>query len=552
MSGSTTTGRFNILHCTAVVFCFISVTQSASTLLYTGVNLTGPEWTGATSGPFWPNTYEIDYLISRGMNIFRLPFAWELMQPTLGGALNQAFLSRYTGIVNYITNTKQLSVIIDPHNYARYNGAIASASSLADLWTKLANQFKSNSRVIFGIMNEPNTMSTVTWRDNANAAIVAIRATGSTNLILVPGNGWTAAGSWTDTWYDTASTQVSNAAAMLGITDSRNNYAFELHTYFDYDSSGTHVECLPPPTVPSHLHVITNWLKTNNKRGFLGEFGGSGQSNCTKAFNDSLNYLEANSDVWLGWTYWAAGPRFGNAFLTVEPTGYPPKPNSKLNAIKPHMKNPVVALVYPTIPACSAADHIIYDDQLQNGWQDWSWATHSLTSTKSMSGNAVSFVPSNNAAFWVSRPSGTNFSIASYNAIQFGIAGDAPGNQAIDVSFWVSGGTPNGASTPPIDYVVNRTISTTYRVATIPFVVLDIPADKRITGVSWQDASGGQQSTVYLDNIKFVCRQIPGGSLSASVIADTDAGEEVQQVSGANTLTRVIGVTVAMVLAALL
>jgi endoglucanase len=516
MRDNNISGRLNIMHGAAIVFCFIAVTHGASTLLYTGVNLTGPEWTGSTSGPFWPNTYEIDYFISRGMNIFRLPFAWELMQPSLNGALNQAFLNRYKDLVNYITITKQLSVIIDPHNYARYNNVIASSSALADLWTKLANQFKTNSRVIFGIMNEPNTMSTVTWRNTANAALAAIRATGATNLILVPGNGWTAAGSWTDTWYDTASPQVSNAVAMLSITDSMNNYAFELHTYFDTDSSGTHVECVPPPTVPSHLQVITNWLKTNNKRGFLGEFGGSGQTNCVKAFNDSLNYLEANNDVWLGWTYWGAGPRFGSAFLTVEPTGYPPKPNSKLTAIKPHMKGPIVPLVYPTIPSCSAADHYIFDDQLQNGWQDWSWATHSLTSTNSMSGNAVSFIPSGNAAFWVSRPNGQNFSIANYNAIQFGIAGDAPGNQAIDVSFWVSGGTPHGASTPPIDFLVNRSITTSFKVATIPFAVLDIPADKFITGVSWQDASGDQQSTVYLDNIKFVCRQIPGGTLSSN------------------------------------
>ncbi len=228
--------------------------------------------------------------------------------------------------------------------------------------------------------------------------------------------------------------------------------------------------------------------------------------------------------VRLGWTYWGAGPRFGSAFLTVEPTGYPPKPSSKLTAIKPHMKNPIVALTYPTIRRffqqtftaltfyCSRMQRrrshylrrsiakwlarlvrlkqkltLPINFELNNHSSYRSWATHSLTSTNSMSGNAVSFVPSNNAAFWVSRPSGQNFSIASYNAIQFGIAGDAPGNQAIDVSFWITGGTPSGASTPPIDYVVNRTISSTYRVATIPFAVLDIPADKRITGISWQD-----------------------------------------------------------------
>ena len=33
-----------------------------------------------------------------------------------------------------------------------------------------------------------------------------------------------------------------------------------------------------------------------------------------------LNYVEANSDVWLGWTWWAAGPWWGNYMFTLEPT----------------------------------------------------------------------------------------------------------------------------------------------------------------------------------------------------------------------------------------
>ena len=44
MRGLNTHGRLTILHCAAIVFCFIAVAKTASTLRYTGVNLTGPEW----------------------------------------------------------------------------------------------------------------------------------------------------------------------------------------------------------------------------------------------------------------------------------------------------------------------------------------------------------------------------------------------------------------------------------------------------------------------------------------------------------------------------
>jgi endoglucanase len=48
----------------------------------------------------------------------------------------------------------------------------------------------------------------------------------------------------------------------------------------------------------STVSVATNWLKQHNKKGFLGELGGSDQVNCINAINDALTHLEANSDVW--------------------------------------------------------------------------------------------------------------------------------------------------------------------------------------------------------------------------------------------------------------
>jgi endoglucanase len=86
---------------------------------------------------------------------------------------------------------------------------------------------------MFGLMNEPNSMDTNLWRDTAQGAINAIRATGASNMILVPGNAWTGAWSWTSNYYGTP-----NSVAMASITDPKNNFAFEAHQYFDGDSSG--------------------------------------------------------------------------------------------------------------------------------------------------------------------------------------------------------------------------------------------------------------------------------------------------------------------------
>ena len=45
-------------------------------------------------------------------------------------------------------------------------------------------------------MNEPHDVPATQWLASANAAIAAIRETGATNLVLVPGTIWTGAHSW--------------------------------------------------------------------------------------------------------------------------------------------------------------------------------------------------------------------------------------------------------------------------------------------------------------------------------------------------------------------
>lgn len=77
----------------------------------------------------------------------------------------------FANAVNYITVTKGAYCIRDPHNYMRYNnpsqqpmtGSIigdssdvtaATTAQFAAFWGELAARFKSNEKVIFGLMNE--------------------------------------------------------------------------------------------------------------------------------------------------------------------------------------------------------------------------------------------------------------------------------------------------------------------------------------------------------------------------------------------------------------
>jgi endoglucanase len=313
----------------AAIVEILATSNLSADVLYTGTNLAGADFgEGNLPGTYnthytYPTQQEVDYYVEKGMNTFRIPFRWERLQQSQSASLNAAELGRLESIVDYATS-QGAHVVLDPHNYARYFGNVIGSGSLPyasfnDFWTRLANEFKDNDKVIFGLMNEPNTMPTEQWGTAAQGAIDAIRATGADNLILVPGNGWTGAHSWLQNWYGT-----SNANVMGGITDPSNNFAFDVHQYLDNDSSGTSSTVVSATIGQERLVSITNWLRDNNKKAFLGEFAvanstiGAGVGD--EAITNMLNYIDNNDDVWLGWTWWAGGPWWGNYRFSIEPT----------------------------------------------------------------------------------------------------------------------------------------------------------------------------------------------------------------------------------------
>src|SRR5271170_992215 len=156
----------------ALTLSAVICSATDSPLPLTGVNIAGGEFWLANKSSFskkahpkygvnysYPTKDEINYFAGKGMNIFRYQFLWETLQPELRTPLDQTDLERLKTSVNYATS-KKLVVLLDPHDYARYDneiigGAKISAADFADFWKRLATEFADNPHVWFGLVNEP-------------------------------------------------------------------------------------------------------------------------------------------------------------------------------------------------------------------------------------------------------------------------------------------------------------------------------------------------------------------------------------------------------------
>jgi endoglucanase len=248
--------------------------------------------------------------------------------------LNKADLARLNASVRFATS-RNLVVLLAPHNYARYygtnivGGSKVGIGDFADFWAQLALEFKNDPYVWFGLVNEPHDMPTEQWFEAANACIAAIRRAGACNLILVPGNSWSGAHSWR------SGGDGGNARHVLGVKDPLDYWAVEVHQYLDADSSGTHRAVVSPTIGSERLVKFVAWCRQHQKRAVLGEFGVPAVPNGQEALADMLSSMERDRDVWLGWTWWAAGARWGNYMFTIEPKDGADRP--QMTWLKPHL-----------------------------------------------------------------------------------------------------------------------------------------------------------------------------------------------------------------------
>jgi endoglucanase len=286
-----------------------------TTLLSIGINMSGAEYSWET----FPGPTDLDYIKRANLKLIRLPIAWERAQPKLNGPLDGAYVEALRTCIRNAA-ARGLSVIIDLHNYGRYNNrwaqeaaanygyvavgggdAIGSTavpfSAFADFWMKMAMQLKGTPGLAYyDIMNEPHDMGgTSVWPTAAQAAVDAIRTTDRETAILVEGTQWASAYYW----------QWDNGN--LRVNDPANNLLYEAHLYFDGDGSGKYRrnyddEGAYPTVGTDRVQPFLNWLRQNNVRGFLGEFGvPNNDPRWLTVLDNFIGVLRANG---ISGTYW--------------------------------------------------------------------------------------------------------------------------------------------------------------------------------------------------------------------------------------------------------
>ncbi len=145
--------------------------SSSKSAAYAGVNIAGFDFGCSTDGtctvsgvvpPGATGNAQMKHFVQDdGLNTFRLPVGWQyLLNNQLGGNLDSANLANYNELVQGCLDAGAAMCIIDIHNYARWNGEIIGQGGptneqFASTWSQLASKYKSNSKIAFGVMNEP-------------------------------------------------------------------------------------------------------------------------------------------------------------------------------------------------------------------------------------------------------------------------------------------------------------------------------------------------------------------------------------------------------------
>lgn len=140
------------------------------------------------------------------------------------------------------------------------------ALTVTDAWFW---QYKNESRVIFGVMNEPHDIPDLSlWADAVQAAVTAIRTAGATQqMILLPGTDFTGA----QTFVSNGS--AGNLSRVHNLDGSNTSLIFDVHKYLDSDGSGTHLECVSDH-VDDTFEPLARFLVTNGRKAILSETGG--------------------------------------------------------------------------------------------------------------------------------------------------------------------------------------------------------------------------------------------------------------------------------------
>jgi len=306
-----------------------------------GVSLAGAEF-GCESSDFsnenpgqlgvdytFPESETIRYFSRAGVDVVRIPFRWERIQPRLGQRLDRQHVRELRKVAT-LARRHRTTLILDLHNYGRYrlagvkdcvidqqvNGSVpVTREHFADLWSRIASEFRNDKSIVgYALMNEPHDMGGSDWKQISQYAVDAIRKTDRTTNVFVCGDDWASAERF-----------AKANGPQAWIRDPANRTIYEAHCYFDQDGSGTYSESFASENAADsklvdrgilRIEPFLQWCRQNRVRGFVGEYGTPRDDGWKQV---TLRFLQECKASNVGVCYWAAGEWWGKYPLSIQP-----------------------------------------------------------------------------------------------------------------------------------------------------------------------------------------------------------------------------------------
>ena len=107
-------------------------------------------------------------------------------------------------------------------------------------------------------------------------------------LVLLPGTGYTSAGTFV------SSGSAAALAAVKNLDGTTTNLIFDVHKYLDSDNSGTHAECVTN-NIDDAFSPLATWLRSNGRQALNTETGGGNVASCETYLCQQIAYLKYES-----------------------------------------------------------------------------------------------------------------------------------------------------------------------------------------------------------------------------------------------------------------
>ncbi len=188
------------------------------------------------------------------------------------------------------------------------------------------------------------------------------------------------------------------------------------------------------------------------------------------------------------------------------------------------MSRALVLAFLCTLPVCLYAQQIVYDDALENDWQNWGWATLNYTNTSPVHSGSHSISITFSSPWQGIQLYHPDMDDSPYGSISFWINGGTGGGQKLQIyALLDSGGSPNQSQTP---VSLGSLATNAWQQLFVSLSSLGVANLNNFTGFVIQDAIGAAQPTFYLDDISLVTNGIiaPGTNPPVAIAVNAQAG----------------------------